>query len=58
LEPGEKQDMLKRKQQESYSLDKSIEETAASIIESFTPRKKELLAAAIDNGLDAVTHRI
>jgi len=51
LEPGENAQALRRQQAEDTALEDRVAETAATIVEGFSPEKKEALAQGFANGL-------
>lgn len=58
LEPGEREAAATRRSQADAALETSIETTAAQFVEALPVRKREKLAAEIDNGAAAVIERL
>jgi len=52
LEPGEREGLTRQRAQEEAAFDASIDNTVQEFVETLPTRKREQLAAEIDNGLD------
>lgn len=57
LEPGEQEDLKRRKALEEARFDARIEETVETIVEQLPPSKRERLAAELEAGADVTTVR-
>ena len=57
-DPGEKEQMLRRKAQESEAQDEAFGDTAAQVFEAMPVEKREAVASALDNGLDFTVERM
>lgn len=56
-DPGEKQDAIRRREQNDRDLDASIERTVGTFIEDLPQRKRERLEVELANGFTAVPVR-